>query len=250
MKKCLAILLLFVAFASCAYAETIVLRTGARVKGEIVFQNEEVVIIRDESGARSQYPRTEVVEITNEEPVQETVNEENKETVMPSKKVSILLELAGGVAVQPKEKTGGTFSVDFLVGSHHIRSRHIFAGAGIGYHGLFLGAEKYNFLPVQAALRMPFTEQKHAPVFGLALGYGIALSKNYLGGLYTGLDFGYRCQLNPNTALALTAYAQLQQARVTVTEYVLPSGETEPIPFSNTTGRNLVSAGIKLSLYF
>lgn len=251
MLKRLTIFFLIFAFATCAYADTIVLRTGARVKGEIVFQNEEVIIFRDASGARSQYPRSEVLEIVEDEAVAESQKEEDSQPEMPLKKASILLELAGGTAIQPKETVGGMFSVDFLVGSHHIGERHIFAGAGLGYHGLFLGTEKYNFLPIQAAVRMPLLEQKHAPVFGVSLGYGIALSKNYLGGLYAELDLGYRCQLNPKTALALTAFAQFQQARVKATEHIItPEDPSQSLPFTNTTGRSLVSAGIKLSLYF
>ena len=51
MRK-LAFILSFCAFVLCAHAETLLLRTGARVKGEIVFQNEEVIIIRNADGAR------------------------------------------------------------------------------------------------------------------------------------------------------------------------------------------------------
>ena len=245
-RHVLALLLLA---ASCACAETIVLHTGARVQGTIVFQNEEVVIIRDAAGARFQYPQTDVKEILTDDQEVVAAEEQTVAPDEPTKKVSILLELAGGAGIEPKDTIGGAFSVNFLVGSHHIGQRHVFAGAGLGYHGFFLGAEKYNFLPIQVAVRMPFTEQKHAPMFGVAVGYGVALSKNYLGGLYAGLDFGYRCQLNPSSAIALTVYGQFQQARVTTTEYITAkSGET--VPFANTTGRSLIASGLKLSLYF
>ncbi len=246
-----SVILLFFAIASCAYAETIVLRTGARVKGEIVFQNEEVVIVRDASGARSQYPRAEVVGIEAETPVVTENRHQGSEPEMPVKKVSILLELAGGLGIQPGETPGGACSVGFLVGSHHIRNRHVFAGAGVGYYGLFMAGAKYNFLPVQVAVRMPFLEQKHAPVFGVAIGYGIALSRDYRGGIYTGIDVGYRCQLNPNTALALTAFVQFQQARIAATEWMAASDTPDqPIAFTNNTGRNLLAVGLKLSFYF
>lgn len=251
MRKTLALILLFFVFAACAYAETLILHTGARVSGTIVFQNEEVVIIRDASGARSQYPRADIREIVTDQQVAETTTEETSQPEMPSKKVSILLELAGGAGIQPKDTLGGAISVGFMVGTHHIGERHIFVGGGLGYQGFFLAAEKYNFLPIQAAVRMPLLEQKHAPMFGIALGYGVALSKNYLGGLFAGLDFGYRCQLNPNSAIALTAFAQFQQARLKTTEYIItPEVPSQPIPFTNTTGRSLISAGLKLSLYF
>lgn len=244
MAHKIQLILICLLLATCAYAETIVLRTGARVKGSIVFQNEEVVIFRDASGARFQYPRSDVQEIIEAETVEQVQEEEQQEKIETTKKVSILIELAGGAAVVPNDKAGGAFSAELLVGSHHIGDKHLFVGAGVGYHGFFFGAEKYNFLPVQAAVRMPLIEQKHAPVFGAALGYGIALSKTYLGGLYAGVDFGYRCQINEKTAVALVAFAQFQQAKIKTTEFV------DDVPFSNNTGRSLVFSGLKLGLYF
>ncbi len=245
MKKVLSIFALALLCAVCAHAETLILRTGARVKGEILFQNEEVVIIRNAEGARFQYPRAEVQEILMVDPVEEVeVVEETKAEISTSKKVAISLELGGGAACIPNSAVGGGFSVDFLVGSHHIGQRHIFLGAGLGYHGMFIGAEKYNFLPIQLALRLPLLEQKHAPLFGMALGYGIALSKDYKGGIYAGLDFGYRYQINEKTALAVVASAQFQQAKIAATEIV--DGST----FTNYTGRYLVSPELKLIVMF
>ena len=245
-KKKAALLILFCASFLCAHAETIILRTGARVKGNIVFENEEVVIVRNEEGQRFQYPRAEVEQILSDdqavEKPQETSAEE--EEITTSKKASILLELAGGAAVKPGEAVGGGVSVNLLVGSHHLGDKHIFVGGGLGYHGVFLGAEKYNFLPIQVAVRMPLIEQKHAPVFGVAVGYGIALSKDYLGGLYAGVDFGYRCQLNPRTAIALVAYTQFQQAIVR-SETIIDGN-----PYAQKIGRSLVTPGIKFTLYF
>lgn len=214
------------------------------MKGEIVLQNADVVIVRDASGARFQYPRTEVQEILATDAAEVKEQEAEQDNIGTSKKASILLELAGGPAVIPSQAVGGGFSVDMLVGSHHIGDRHLFIGGGLGYHGLFIGEEKYNFLPIQVALRMPFMEQKHAPVFGVALGYGVGLSRDYLGGLYAGLDFGYRCQLNEKTAIALVLAAQFQQATIRVIE------EVSGIPYANTVGRNFVTPSIKFALYF
>ena len=244
MKKLYTIALILLC-AICAHAETLILRTGARVKGEILFRNEEVVVLRNAEGARFQYPRAEVQEILMVDPVEEeVVVEEQKDEIKTAKKVSVSLELGGGAACIPNSAVGGGFSVDFLVGSHHIGQRHLFLGAGLGYHGMFIGAEKYNFLPVQVALRLPLLEQKHAPVFGMALGYGIALSKTYKGGLYASIDFGYRYQINEKSALAVVASAQFQQAKIAAAEIV--EGNT----FTNYTGRYLVSPELKLVFMF
>lgn len=230
----------------CAHAETIILRTGARVKGSVVFQNEEVVIVRSEEGKRFQYPRSDVEQILSDDQTLEDVQEaaEEEEEVNTTKKASILLEVAGGAAVKPAEAVGGAVSVDLLVGSHMIAGKHIFIGGGLGYHGVFLGAEKYNFLPIEAKLSLPFIEAKHAPLFGLAIGYGIALSKDYVGGIYTDLDFGYRYQINPESALAVLVFASFQQARLKINETI--EGST----YTNRTGRNFVTPGIKFALFF
>ena len=246
MKKSFYIVTLLMLLSLCAHAETIVLRTGARVKGEIVFQNEEVVIVRNaETGGKIQYPRADVEAILAEESEDSVVCDQSSEEpeITTTKKASILVEVAGGAAVVPNEKVGGAASADLLVGTHHIGDRHLFIGGGIGYHGLFMGEEKYNFLPIQVALRMPFVEAKHAPVFGFAAGYGVALSKDYLGGIYAGADLGYRCQLNPKTAISVVAFAQFQMAQVKAKTVI--EGET----YTNWAGRNIVTTGIKLAIY-
>ena len=249
MRKILAILVFF-ALCVCAHAETIVLRTGARVKGTIVFQNDDVVILRNAEGARFQYPKTDVAEILSDDAVVEEPEQkqETEQEIQSPKKVSILLEVGVGAAVIPNDNNVGFgYNADLLVGSHHIGDKHIFVGGGLGYHGMAISGTAYNFLPIQAVVRMPLTEEKHAPVFGIGVGYGVALSKAYVGGLYAGADFGYRCQLNRKTALAVVGFAHFQQAKITVEE--LPSDET-PTTYTNNTGRSLVSAGVKFAVYF
>lgn len=245
MKKILFLAALCVAFAY-AHAETILLRTGARVVGTIVFQNDDVVIVKNAEGARFQYPRADVQEILAEDEPEVVQQEETTDEadLKTSKRVSALLEIGGGAAVQPNDAVGGGVSADLIIGSHHIGSRHILIGGGVGYHGLFIKGAKLHFLPVQVALRMPVIEATHAPVFGASIGYGIAMSKNYKGGLYAGLDFGYRYQINPKSALAVVFFVQFQQAKVDVTETI------EGVEFVNKTGRGFVTPGLKLALYF
>lgn len=258
MKKILVTILLSILTFALASADTVYLRTGERVEGTILFQNEEVVIIRTESGQRFQYPRTDVEligskdeEVKNEgvnelknEGIKELKNEPEPE-IKVTKKASILLELAGGPAINGNE-IGGGFSVDLLVGSHHIGDRHVFIGGGVGYHGLFIGSGKYNFLPIQAAFRIPLLETNHAPVFGLSIGYGIALSKSYTGGIYASLDMGYRYQINPRTAFAILLYSHFQRASIEVGEQI----EGDETTFMRKKGCNLITPGLKLAFYF
>jgi len=249
MKKSLFGIILFSLISlACAHAETILLHTGARVKGTIVFQNEEVVIVRDESGARFQYLRSDIDRILSDEEVVTTQLEQKEPTdvleITTAKKASILLELSCAPSFMIPFSPFGNAGIDLLAGTHHIKDRHVFIGAGVGYHGYFQDGYSYNFLPIEAKLSVPFMEAKHAPIFGIALGYGVALSKDYIGGIYTGIDFGYRYQINPKSALAVMAFASFQQARLNTT--VTIEGNT----YTRKAGRNFVSPGIKFALFF
>lgn len=245
MKKHLLYIVLCLLSLPYAHAETILLHTGARVKGTILFQNEEVVIVRDEAGQRFQYLRTDVAEILADDAEEaEPVDIEAEPEITTSKKASILLELSCAPSIMIPFSPFGNAGIDLLAGTHHIKDRHVFIGAGVGYHGYFQDGYSYNFLPIEAKLSVPFMEAKHAPIFGIALGYGVALSKDYIGGIYTGIDFGYRYQINPKSALAVMAFASFQQARLNTT--VTIEGNT----YTRKAGRNFVSPGIKFALFF
>lgn len=250
MRKHLAILLCFLLASVVLQAEVVTLKNGTQIRGTIVLQNDEVVILRDAStGARYQYPRSEVVSITEEKDTtpaeqleEKTVGEGHK------KKASILLEAGVGASILPGDgKTGVAYNVDLLFGSHNLADRRIFVGGGVGYHGDVVG-DIYNFLPVQAVLRMPFVVKKHAPLMGMSLGYGIALSKQYVGGVYAEALIGYRYEINSKTSLSLSADVSFQQARMTVTE--TPDVETPSATYTNQAGRSIVRTGLKFSLFF
>ncbi len=244
------ILLCFVMASVALQAEVVTLKNGTQVRGTIVLQNDEVVILRDASGARFQYPRSEVVSVVEEKDTtpaeqleEKTVGEGHK------KKASILVEAGVGASILPGDKkTGVAYSADLLFGSHNLADRRIFVGGGLGYHGDAMDSISYNFLPIQAALRMPFVVGKHAPIFGMSVGYGIALSKQYVGGIYAQALLGYRYEINSKTALALSADVSFQQARMTVTE--APDGTTPAATYTNQAGRSIVRTGLKFSLFF
>ena len=225
-------------------AEVLALRTGAQVQGTIVFQNEEVIVFKDASGARFQYPRAEVLSVSSEENLVVEKQESSPSVASPVKKVSVLLELAGGATFIPADTVGGHFGAALLVGSHDMLGKRIFLGGGVGYLGEFMGNRQYAFLPIQLAVRVPFLQQKHSPIAGVALGYGVALSKDYLGGLYAGANLGYCYRISNKSALYIAADVQFQQARIDIEETV------DDTAFTNHTGRSFVHTGIRLGFFF
>lgn len=250
MKRRLLIMLLMAACISVS-GEVVTLKSGATVRGTIVLENEEVVILRDASGVRMQYPRAEVVSISHEKEAQETVAEVKTVGEGHKKKASILLEAGAGVSMLPNDNKGGAhYNVDLLVGTHNLAGKKIFVGGGLGYHGEVID-KTYNFLPIQAALRAPLMLSKHAPVVGVSLGYGVALSKQYKGGMYADLMVGYRYEINSNSAIAVSADVQFQQAVVTITEGVDGTMKTDPdFAYTRKAGRSIVRTGLKMSFFF
>lgn len=225
-------------------AEVLILRTGAQVQGTVVFQNEEVIVFKDASGARFQYPRADVLTVSSEENLVVEKQESSSVISTSAKKVSVLLELAGGATVVPADTVGGHFGANLLVGSHNMLGKRIFLGGGVGYLGEFMGNRQYAFLPIQLAVRVPFLQQKHSPIAGVSLGYGVALSKDYLGGLYAGANLGYCYQISSKSALYVAADVQFQQAKIDVRESI------EDNIFTNHTGRSFVHTGIRLGFFF
>ena len=122
-------------------AEVLVLQSGAEVQGTIVFQNEEVVIIKTPSGARYQYPTSEIKTIRSERkntvdtntPSDEQTAFGQPETGLTRKKVSVAIEVAGGAAALSRNKdVYGNVATDLLVGSHNLLNRSIFLGGCVG----------------------------------------------------------------------------------------------------------------------
>lgn len=238
-----------------ASAEVVTLRNGRTVSGEILLQNEEVIILRDSNGARHQYPIGEVVRIdgmgnddSNEKEsateVRPVAKGEGREANEGEKRTTLRLELSGGMAMVPGEKAGGAFGIDVLVGSHHIGQTEILVGGMVGYHGCYMPGYQRHFLPIAAALRAPVLQQKHAPEVGLSIGYGIALSRNYRGGIWLGADLGYRYRMERGNSLYAGLFAQFQQSRETVTQV------KEDAEFVGTQHRNIVGFGAKLAIGF
>lgn len=247
MKRILTLLLLS-ACTLCVCAEVVTLKTGTRIEGTILINNEEVVIIRDASGARFQYPKADVESIYIPEKKENTNSEAADPTTatLPAeeeKKVTLSLELAGGVASWPTDTTGGYMAANLIIGSRHIAGRTMLIGGGVGYLGEYMGGERYNFLPIQVVLRMPILEQKHAPMFGAGIGYAAGLSKDYRGGIYTGFDLGYLYTSDKGAKLYVGADLHFVQATVT-------RPETIDFTYSGTVGRHFLNAGAKLAVFF
>lgn len=245
MKRMLTLILLLGVCLCVRALSVVTLRNGQVVRGDVVVHNEEVLIIKNNEGARFQYPASEVVSV--EEVEEEVVPQEQEQVV--ERKVSFILSLIGGGTIIPQEGGGGHIGGELMVGSRQIAERSVFIGGGLGVHGLFANGKGYTFLPLQAALKIPFIEGKHAPYLGAAIGYGFGVSKNCKGGIFTGGEVGYRYSIKKNAALYLSARVQFQQAQITAQETITDEDGTESV-FVNQAGRSFVTVGVSAAISF
>ncbi len=181
------------------------------------------------------------------------------------KKVSVAIELAGGAATKPNDEAlYGNMSADLLVGSHDLLNRGIFLGGCVGYLGALYTTTQtivttttpivkttttaYTFLPIAIATRIPLLQHKHAPMIGIQLGYGVALSKDYQGGLNAGLNIGYCYRISDRQRLYVAADCQFQQAFINTTEHITDS-EGLIHDFTHPAGQCFIHYGIRLGIY-
>lgn len=230
-------------------AEVITLKTGKVIRGEVLFENDDVVVIRDASGARFQYPKADVASRAAEQTTTDTPDQTNEDTekkaVSGGKKISLGLEITEGAAILPGKQVGDLIAADLLICSHHIGSKRIMVGGSVGFHGaIFANKKFYSVLPIAAIVRYPVLEGKHSPLIGASLGYGIALNKNITGGIYAGLDVAYRYEINPKSSLYLGLNLQFQQARMKVEQTI------EDNTYEGEQGRVFFTPALKFGIAF
>jgi len=222
-------------------AEVVVLQSGMCKEGNILLQNEDIVMLQDNEGRKFQFPRTEVTEIRQSEQITEI----QPETIATSEKgnCALRLDFSGGGLFVPSLRNGGFGAVDIQIGTRHIGSQSIFLGGSVGYE-LAAAGTMHHFLPLMVVVSVPLIEGKHAPELGAALGYGFAIKSPTQGGMAAKLDASWRYQYNASSALLLGVQARFQQANVRYMEVV---NEQE---YASTLGRNFVSVGLRLALEF
>ena len=271
------ILSLFMLCAIAVQADVLVLKSGKEIHGIILVQNEEVVVVKTTSGSRFQYPTKEVKTIRkegsdNQVGAQGSTSSQERNTtdakqVSPSsvKKVSVAIELIGGAATKPKDdNTYGNISANLLIGSHNLLHRGIFLGGSVGYLGALYTTTQtivttttpivkktttaYSFLPITLAARIPLLQHKHAPMIGMQLGYGIALSKDYQGGLNAGINLGYCYRISERQRLYVAADCQLQQAFINTTEHITDT-EGNKHTYTHHAGQCFIQYGVRLGIY-
>ena len=253
------LLLLLLLLCQVASAEVVKLKSGASVSGTVVFENEEVLVIKTADGSRYQYQKSEVEQVLPY--AVEPTEQPAVEPAQKQRKVVALLQLSAEVDFPPAGAAliGAGVGVDMIIASRPLPLRRgegdngaaCSVGAGVGYH--LAGS---HFLPIQ--LRTDFyipcattwQKRKHKrprqAVIGLGAGYGVALCEGDKGGLFADLSAGWRWMVGDNgRALAFTFFGNFQQAKISHLRVEIPAG----VYWEPLATRAYTNVGLRFGVY-
>lgn len=252
MKYRLIVILLLLWVALSAQSITkdkVTLKTGDVFIGNIVLQNDEIVMLTDLKGVRYQFP---VAEIKSIEKIEERAAGSDTMNVSSYKQavqgnVCGLLELSGAFGSADNRfsyRPMGQASLTF--GSRQISGKSIFVGAGVGYLAVAESESQdlVSFVPLYVRLKSVFTQKETAPYAFVDAGYSFALNTEFKGGLYAKTGVGFQYNAMSKTSFYWGVFAEVQgfSARLTETQ--------NSIPYSFYGNTSAIMAGLNIGLQF
>ena len=238
----------FLLWSVVAMAEVVVLRSGQSVRGEVVLQNEDVVIVRGSNGMRHQYPMNEVLSIRKEE--QDTDLKKESSTPQTSKKpVALIAQVAGGALYVPYLGWGGYAGADLMIGAPLMNNK-LFIGGGIGYTANVVAKEAYSFIPLQVCVSSILGDKENAPAVGFNVGYGFAANAGTQGGICVGANVGWSFEISQETRLVVGVNAEWQQTKTKVYQEIVFPETNESKLYENYMGVNFITLGAQVAIHF
>jgi len=242
---------LFICFSVMAQTtmqDKVILKTGEVYVGEIVFRNQDMLMIKIQNGNRYQFPLSEIKELGKEKRVS---SEKIKPDVVEGKRGENnfcgMIEFAGGIS-RSKYVFGGSpnMQVSLLFGTKKNNGKNMFLGAGVGFNSTHPGAslEPIRFLPLFFRLQNTLTSKRTVPYLGMDVGYAFGLKSDYSGGVLVKLSAGVAYKLNPKTFFFAGVFVGVQSLSGLLTEV----NELGVFTYQGKT--TMKSAGLKIGISF
>lgn len=205
MKKlllliCIHLVVLTVNAQDTNSSTKITLKSGAVFVGELIVNNNELIMLKDKTGARFQFSTSEVekVETVHSEI---TISTQNKEIIDHSTDHFCgQIELSiGNASARKAFETSLSPQVNLYFGNKKAFGKDLFAGVGAGY--LWIPAVNLSLVPVAIKVQTNTTKNRTSPFVGLESGYTFSANKNFGGGLFARATIGFNYRLTYKTAL-------------------------------------------------
>jgi hypothetical protein len=197
----------------------ITLKSGEVYSGEIVLQNEKIILIRTTSGERFQFPVFQVKDITKitdkSEEIQRNDNSSNEILPYQSKhNFCSIFDVSGGASSGKNcfsNSTSGDITLSF--GTRSIAGNSLFFGGGAGFSIINNRStnEMLRFIPVYMRFQSNnLIRWRTSPYLSLDAGYAFPIENTMSGGLFAKLSCGIIHRLSFKTSIQFGIFARIQ----------------------------------------
>lgn len=225
----------------------VTLHSGEVFVGEILLNNQEIILIKTLSGSRFQFPVSEIKSIEQNDVKTSEIKKENDIEIIGAANLCGIFEINGGISnAENKYRNAISNQLSLSFGTRKVANKEIFVGGGVGYFNVFLknGVETIGFIPVFLRLKTNLTDKKTSPYLGLDAGYAFALSSKQEGGQYSKFSFGINRKINFKTSLFFGLYANVLSFNANLVE-------TNNFGLFNYYGKtSMINFGVNLGLQF
>ena len=247
MRLKILILLLAIPLLIIAQSQKdkITLTTGEVYLGKIVFQNETMLVIRTDDGARFQFQQSQISKQELVDEATETPSETTEERYDSNFRLMPNIQIGVNNA---KFKFASAISSEFslAMGINNFSGKNWFLGGGVGLFNLFdpTSNDTENFLPIFVRTQANFGDKQSAMFWGIDAGYHFSLNPNYAGGIYSKISLGYSQKISERTNLNISLSGAIRNIETQLTE------TRNNINYVYTGNSNIVGLGLNIGLSF
>lgn len=246
MKKYFIVVIFTFAFFIVQAQESrtkITLKSGAVFVGEVILKNDELIMLKDNTGARFQFalPEIDKIETATNEPTI-AAKKANVATVR-NKNFCGQFEISFGNALARKAFASASApQVGLTFGNQKSFGKDLFIGIGTGY--LWSADANLALIPASLKIQTYTSKNRTSPFVGFESGYAFSATKIYRGGPYAKISLGINHRLNYKSAI----YAGISAAVYTITGQLSESTQNGTFTFEGTT--NVNALGLKVGFQF
>ena len=246
-------LILFFCFVSVgilaqekAVTSKVTLKTGTVFVGEIIVKNNEVVMLKDSTGARFQFQPSEVVLVETFVP-SKTDSDLQQSSTEPNAPLntnfSARFEIVSA-AVSMQNEDNAKLLTQFLLsfGNKKVLGKDIYVGLGAGF--LTVNNSNINLLPIYLKVQATTNKNRTSPFWGVESGYTFSVNNYFKGGAYTSVSAGVNYKVNYKTSIYAGVFGAVYSIKGRLTESITEG------TYAYEGIASLKTAGLKLGLQF
>ena len=246
MKNHFLFFFLFFAFLIANAQEgtsKITLKSGAVFVGELILKNDELIMLKDNTGARFQFLVSEIDKI--EKATTEPITTTKQAPIETSRNENFCghIELSFGNASARKAfGSSSATQLGLTFGNRKSFGKDLYIGIGAGYFRI--ADANLGLIPATLKIQTYTSKNRTSPFVGFESGYAFSATKNYSGGPFAKISLGINHRLNYKSAI----YAGISAGVYSISGQLTETTQNGNFTFVGTTTCNIL--GLKVGFQF